>query len=92
MLHGGYFTIQLPGNKMDSYNLATLFGPNILHKVKSSEKEYQVESLERAEERKDVIDVIKDMIDNYNQIFQVGLLTTCFVKCETKFIKKISSQ
>lgn len=59
---------------MDSYNLATLFGPNILHKVKASEKEYQVESLERAEERKDVIDVIKDMIDNYNQIFQVGLM------------------
>lgn len=73
---------------MDSYNLATLFGPNILHKVKSSEKEYQVESLERAEERKDVIDVIKDMIDNYNQIFQVGLLTTCFLKCEIRFIKK----
>ncbi|XP_062598081.1 uncharacterized protein LOC134259513 [Saccostrea cucullata] len=61
----------LPGNKMDSNNLATLFGPNILHKVKASEKEYQVESLERAEERKDVIDVIKDMIENYNQIFQV---------------------
>lgn len=74
---------------MDSYNLATLFGPNILHKVKSSEKEYQVESLERAEERKDVIDVIKDMIDNYNLIFQVGLLTTCFLKCEIRFIKKI---
>lgn len=68
---------------MDSYNLATLFGPNILHKVKSSEKEYQVESLGRAEERKDVIDVIKDMIDNYNQIFQVG-----FFKMRNQIYKK----
>ena len=56
---------------MDANNLATLFGPNILHKVRSSEKEFQVESKERAEERKEVIDVIKDMIQNYNAIFQV---------------------
>ncbi|KAK3100288.1 hypothetical protein FSP39_017710 [Pinctada imbricata] len=61
----------LPGNKMDSNNLATLFGPNILHKVKSTEKEFQVESKERAEERKEVIEVIKDMIDNFELIFQV---------------------
>jgi hypothetical protein len=64
---------------MDSHNLATLFGPNILHKVKLSEKEYQVESLERAEERKDVIDVIKDMIENYHQIFQVSTQVTSFL-------------
>ena len=56
---------------MDANNLATLFGPNVLHKVRSSEKEFQVESKERAEERKEVIDVIKDMIQNYNAIFQV---------------------
>lgn len=60
---------------MDSNNLATLFGPNILHKVKSTEKEFQVESKERAEERKEVIEVIKDMIDNYEHIFQVRYYT-----------------
>lgn len=77
---------------MDSYNLATLFGPNILHKVKSSEKEYQVESLERAEERKDVIDVIKDMIDNYNQIFQVGLADHVLFKMRNQIHKKYQFQ
>jgi len=56
---------------MDSNNLATLFGPNILHKAKSTEKEFSVESMERAEERKDVIDVVKSMIDNHHHVFQV---------------------
>ncbi|XP_060085869.1 uncharacterized protein LOC132565247 [Ylistrum balloti] len=61
----------LPGNKMDSHNLATLFGPNILHKCKPTEKEFLVESIERAEERKEVIDVVKEMVDNYSSIFLV---------------------
>ncbi|XP_069130193.1 rho GTPase-activating protein 4-like [Argopecten irradians] len=61
----------LPGNKMDSHNLATLFGPNILHKCKPTEKEFLVESIERAEERKEVIDVVKEMVDNYASIFMV---------------------
>lgn len=56
---------------MDSHNLATLFGPNILHKAKSTEKEFTVESMERAEERKDVIEVIKSLIDNHQSVFQV---------------------
>lgn len=63
--------LQLPGNKMDSHNLATLFGPNILHKAKPTEKEFAVESMERAEERKDVIEVIKAMIDHHQTVFQV---------------------
>ncbi|XP_052795621.1 uncharacterized protein LOC128228372 [Mya arenaria] len=61
----------LPGNKMDSHNLATLFGPNILHKAKQTEKEFAVESIERAEERKDVIAVIKTMIDHHQTVFQI---------------------
>lgn len=56
---------------MDSNNLATLFGPNIFHKAKYTEKEFSVESVERAEERKEVIDVVKDMIDNYQTLYQV---------------------
>ncbi|XP_041358482.1 rho GTPase-activating protein 6-like isoform X2 [Gigantopelta aegis] len=61
----------LPGNKMDSHNLATLFGPNILHKAKISEKEFLVECTEQAEQSKEVIEVIKDMIDNHHEIFEV---------------------
>lgn len=57
---------------MDSNNLATLFGPNILHKAKSTEKEYSVESLERADERREVIDVVKDMIDRHKSLYIVS--------------------
>lgn len=67
---------QLPGNKMDSHNLATLFGPNILHKAKATEKEFAVESMERAEERKEVIDVVQSMIDNHQLLFQVSSVRT----------------
>lgn len=64
---------QLPGNKMGSSNLATLFGPNILHKAKSSgEREYLVESTARAEERKEVIEVVKDMIDSNTSMFEIS--------------------
>lgn len=61
----------LPGNKMDSHNLATLFGPNILHKAKATEKEFTVESMERAEERKEVIDVVQSMIESHQLLFQI---------------------
>lgn len=55
---------------MDAHNLATLFGPNVLHKAKGGE--FQVESLERAEERKDIIEIVKELIESYVEIFQVG--------------------
>lgn len=61
----------LPGNKMDAHNLATLFGPNILHKCKGSEKEFNVESIERAEESKEVIEVVRDMVDSHEKLFEV---------------------
>ena len=57
---------------MDSNNLATLFGPNLLHKAKGG-VEFEVESLERAEERKDVIAVINEMIVNHKTLFQVSM-------------------
>ena len=57
---------------MDSHNLATLFGPNILHKAKVTEKEFMVECTEQAEQSKEVIEVIKDMIDNHHEIFEVS--------------------
>ncbi|KAH3841932.1 rho GTPase-activating protein 6-like isoform X2 [Dreissena polymorpha] len=59
------------GNKMDSHNLATLFGPNILHKAKAGAKEFTVESVARAEEREEVIDVIHTLIDHHQMLFQI---------------------
>ena len=61
------------GNKMDSNNLATLFAPNILHTVKpgTSAEKIAAESVARAEERIDVINVIRSMIDHYKEIFEV---------------------
>ena len=55
---------------MDAHNLATLFGPNLLHKAKGGE--YEVETPERAEERKDVIAVIQDMIASFDEFYQVS--------------------
>ncbi|XP_046369426.2 rho GTPase-activating protein 6-like isoform X1 [Haliotis rufescens] len=63
---------ELSGNKMDAHNLATLFGPNILHKAKSSpDKEFRVETTEHAEQSKEVIEVVKEMIDNYCQLYEI---------------------
>ncbi|CAM1314997.1 ARHGAP6 (predicted) [Pycnogonum litorale] len=61
------------GNKMDSHNLATLFGPNILRSYKSSsDKEYKVESSLRAEERCDVIRVTQTLVNSYRTFFEVN--------------------
>ena len=55
---------------MDAHNLATLFGPNILHKAKGGE--FEVTSVEHAEERHDVISVVKEMIEQHRRLFEVG--------------------
>lgn len=56
------------GNKMDSNNLATVIAPNILHcNVNPS----TVASDEEAEERLDVINVVRTMIDHYEELFTV---------------------
>lgn len=66
-------SVQLPGNKMDAHNLATLFGPNILHKAKGGTLQFQVESQERAEERREIIEVVQEMIEHQSEVFAVGL-------------------
>lgn len=53
---------EITGNKMTSLNLATIFGPNLLHKQKSSDKEFSVQSMARAEESTAVIAVLQKMI------------------------------
>lgn len=54
------------GNKMDSANLATVIAPNILHCNVSPSA-----SASEADERLDVINVIRTMIDHYEEIFIV---------------------
>ncbi|KAL8576342.1 hypothetical protein ACOMHN_048909 [Nucella lapillus] len=64
---------EVPGNKMDSHNLATLFGPNILHRARAvNEKQFMAECAEQAEQSSEVIGVIKDMIDNHYDLFQIS--------------------
>ncbi|XP_071545387.1 uncharacterized protein RhoGAP102A isoform X2 [Panulirus ornatus] len=64
-------TIQ--GNKMDSSNLATLFAPNILHTVKPGcESMSTSEMATHAEERIEVINVVRSMIDHNKELFEVS--------------------
>lgn len=67
--------MQIPGNKMTSWNLATIFGPNLLHKTKNSDKEFAVESLARAEESVAVISVLQRLIESHDALFTVSPAT-----------------
>ncbi|XP_069829059.1 rho GTPase-activating protein 6 [Dendropsophus ebraccatus] len=62
---------EITGNKMTSLNLATIFGPNLLHKQKSSDKEFTVQSTARAEESTTIISVVQKMIENYENLFML---------------------
>ncbi|KAL8582231.1 hypothetical protein ACOMHN_036988 [Nucella lapillus] len=62
---------EMPGNKMDSQNLATLFGPNVLHCLRAvNEKQLLAECAEQAEQSSEVIGVLKDLIDNHTELFE----------------------
>ncbi|XP_030761287.1 uncharacterized protein LOC115886333 isoform X2 [Sitophilus oryzae] len=58
---------ELPGNKMDTNNLATVFAPNILHCIKPGGKDMS----DRSEDRIDIINVVRTLIDHYKQLFLV---------------------
>ncbi|XP_053732310.1 rho GTPase-activating protein 6-like isoform X2 [Synchiropus splendidus] len=60
------------GNKMTSVNLATILGPNLLHKQKNWDREFAVQSSARAEESSAVISVVQRMIDSYHSLFTVS--------------------
>lgn len=60
---------------MTSLNLATIFGPNLLHKQKNSDKEFSVQSSARAEESTAVIAVLQKMIASYQSLFMVSEVT-----------------
>lgn len=54
---------------MDSANLATVIAPNILHS--NIDANSAVATDEQAEERLDVINVVRTMIDHYEELFAV---------------------
>lgn len=54
---------------MDSANLATVIAPNILHS--NTDANSAVATDEQAEERLDVINVVRTMIDHYEELFAV---------------------
>nr|XP_057938239.1 rho GTPase-activating protein 6-like isoform X2 [Doryrhamphus excisus]XP_057938240.1 rho GTPase-activating protein 6-like isoform X2 [Doryrhamphus excisus]XP_057938241.1 rho GTPase-activating protein 6-like isoform X2 [Doryrhamphus excisus] len=60
-----------PGNKMTPLNLATILGPNLLHKQKNPDKEFAVQSLARAEESSAIISVVQTMINACESLFSV---------------------
>ncbi|KAM4730799.1 rho GTPase-activating protein 6 isoform 2-T2 [Anableps anableps] len=62
---------KIPGNKMTSRNLATVLGPNLLHKQKNLDKEFAVQSFAHAEESTAIISVVQRMIDAYDMLFMV---------------------
>ncbi|CAK9826257.1 Rho GTPase-activating protein 6 [Anthophora retusa] len=59
----------ISGNKMDTTNLATVFAPNILHCVKPGQRSEV--SAERAEERIDVINVVRALLEHALTLFTV---------------------
>lgn len=52
---------------MDSSNLATVFAPNILHCIKPGSKD----TSDKPEDRTDIINVVRTLIDHYKFIFHV---------------------
>lgn len=55
---------------MDSANLATVIAPNVLHS-NTDTNAAAVATDEQAEERLDVINVVRTMIDHYEELFSV---------------------
>ena len=64
---------QVPGNKMDSSNLATVFGPTVLRRGKTGSK-FQLDSgVDEVAQNADVVAVVKDLIDFHAAVFRVRL-------------------
>lgn len=53
---------------MDSNNLATVFAPNILHCIKPGSKD----TADRPEDKIDIINVVRTLIDHYRTIYTVS--------------------
>jgi hypothetical protein len=55
---------------MDSTNLATVFAPNILHCIKPGSSKDN--AADRPEDRIDIINVVRTLIDHFKQIFSIS--------------------
>ena len=73
---------------MTSLNLATIFGPNVLHKQKSSDKEFAVQSIARAEESTAIIGVVQRMINTHQTLFMVSHL---YREALSQVVRELSS-
>lgn len=90
-----FLQTQITGNKMTSLNLATIFGPNLLHKQKNSDKEFSVQSSARAEESTAVIAVLQRMIASYQTLFMVSLtfiLASSFRSLTLTFLHRLKEK
>lgn len=72
---------------MDSNNLATLFAPNILHSGSNASVTKDSLSSQSCEERIDVINVIRSMIDHNKDLFQVRSLNSMNIKLTVKLLR-----
>ena len=61
----------LPGNKMDSNNIATLFAPNILHSMKTADGTMSPENTAKAAERTETINIVRCLIDSNKELFEL---------------------
>ncbi|KAA0203338.1 hypothetical protein HAZT_HAZT008456 [Hyalella azteca] len=62
----------IPGNMMDSRNLATMFAPNILHMHRAGADNASPAALAAmADERLDCTNVVRSMIDHNKELFEV---------------------
>lgn len=59
----------VPGNKMGSSNLATVFGPNVLRRGKTDK--HQLDSIDEMAQNNNVIAVVKDLIDFHSAVFRL---------------------
>ncbi|XP_057313021.1 rho GTPase-activating protein 6-like [Hydractinia symbiolongicarpus] len=64
----------IPGNKMDSQNLATLMAPNILHRCKTykNPQAFQVDGSLNSDDNKCSIEVVEAMISNNENLFEIS--------------------
>ncbi|XP_018022448.1 uncharacterized protein LOC108678510 isoform X1 [Hyalella azteca] len=63
----------IPGNMMDSRNLATMFAPNILHMHRAGADNASPAALAAmADERLDCTNVVRSMIDHNKELFEVS--------------------
>lgn len=60
---------QKTGNKMDSFNLAMIFGPNLLQKHRQNKDIYSIDKYSLVDDIESVISITKFLIENQSNLF-----------------------